>query len=77
MTTSAIIDKIITYTIGGLIAIVGFFATRNLTNMEHALYELNCDVIQLRLDITKLQSTLITEERVKEIVDYQLKLKGL
>lgn len=77
MTTGQLLDKILTYAMSCLIAIVGFFASRSLARIEKQLYDLNYDVIQLRIDVTKLQSTYITEEKVREIVENELKLKGI
>ena len=77
MTNGQLIDKILTYTMGCLISIAGFFASRSLARIEKQITELNYDVIQLRIDVTKLQATYITEDKVREIVENELKLKGI
>lgn len=77
MTTGQLLDKTLTYTMSCLIAIVGFFASRSLARIEKQITELNYDVIQLRIDVTKLQATYITEDKVREIVENELKLKGI
>ncbi len=77
MTTGQLLDKTLTYTMSCLIAVAGFFASRSLARIEKQLYELNYDVIQLRIDVTKLQATYITEDKVREIVENELKFKGI
>ena len=65
--------KVIWTTIGILVTLLGWLGSiqvQKLTDIEKSL-------IELKLEVTKVQMSMIDESKVKEIVDHELLRRGL
>ena len=63
---------IIRYGFDILIAILGFLLVSSYNRTNEALAKINADIIQLRIDVAEMNAKMLTEERVKEIVETEI-----
>ncbi len=61
------------YIFGILLSVIGFFLVNSYNRTTEALTKINADIIQLRIDVSELNARILTPERVKEIVQLELK----
>lgn len=61
------------YVFGILLSVIGFFLVNSYNRTTEALTKINADIIQLRIDVSELNARILTPERVKEIVQLELK----
>ena len=73
------INTVIAYTINLLLGIIGFLlvASYNRTNetlaqINRDVVNMNKDILGLKLEITELNSKMMTEERVRELIRLEM-----
>lgn len=64
--------EIIRYGFDILIAILGFLLVSSYNRTNESLAKINSDLIQLRIDVAELNAKMLTEDRVKEIVETEI-----
>ena len=73
------LNTIIAYTINLLLGIIGFFlvASYNRTNetlaqINKEIMSMNKDIVGLKLEITEMNSKMMTDDRVRELIRLEL-----
>ena len=66
-------DTIIRYMLSILLAIVGFLISRSWSRAEAAIAQMHVEIVDMRLQMTKLESKLMTDERVRELIQLEMK----
>lgn len=76
------LNTIIAYTINLLLGIIGFFlvASYNRTNetlaqINKEIMSMNKDIVGLKLEITEMNSKMMTDDRVRELIKLELSKK--
>lgn len=77
------VNAVIAWVVNLLLGIIGFFlvASYNRTNevlgqINKDVLNLNKEIVALRIDLTEINAKLLTEDRVKELIQLELlKLK--
>ena len=76
------LNTVIAYTINLLLGIIGFFlvASYNRTNetlaqINKEIMSMNKDIVGLKLEITEMNSKMMTDDRVRELIKLELSKK--
>ena len=70
-------EKLLKYVLGIVLAICGFLITSSYNKVSNNLAELNRDIVSMKLQLVELNSSIIDEERVKDIVETELLKHGI
>ena len=62
-----LIDGILRTVLGCILAIVGWLISNSWSRAEIAIQNLQLEVVELKLQVTKLEGKILTEDRVREI----------
>lgn len=62
----------IKYIISILIAAIGFFIVTQMQSTNTHLAEISKEILAVKMEIVHIQNTMITEERVKELIKLEL-----
>lgn len=65
------------YILGAIIAVIGFLLAQIYNRSVDTLTTISKDLVAIKLDIVELKSTMITEEKVKDILYIELQRNGL
>lgn len=68
-----LIENIMRTFLSCVLAVIGWMIAHSWSRAETAIANLQLEVIELKLQVTKLEGKIITEERVKEIHHLEMK----
>ena len=58
--------------INSVLAVLGFLLVWQFNNTQTQLAKINSDILQLRIDVSEINSKLMSDERVREIIHLEL-----
>ena len=70
-------EKIFKYVFSIILAICGWLITNSYNSLNGNVQKLNMDLIQVKMQLVELNSKIIDEQRVKEIVKDELLKHGI
>jgi hypothetical protein len=70
-------EDLLKYAFNILISIIGFFMVYYFTKTNTTLASISSDLINVRIDLSEIRATMMTEDRVKEIIDTELLKHGI
>lgn len=65
------------YIINILIAACGFFIVAQIQGTNTRLSQINSDILELKIDVSQLRSSIISEDRIIDLIEVQLLKHGI
>lgn len=65
-------EDIMKYLFNLLLSVIGFFMVYYFTKTNATLAEISNDLVSVRIDLSEIRATMMTEERVKELISLEL-----
>lgn len=61
-----------TYIFNVLVSIIGFFLVFYFTKTNAELSKIGADIVNMRIELSELKASIMSEERVREIVQQEI-----
>lgn len=58
--------------ITALLGIIGFLIVSKISDVNYNLIRLNKEVVDLQIEVAKINANMLTEDRVREICQYEI-----
>jgi len=70
-------EEVAKYIFTTLVGIIGFFIVKSYNTVSLQLAKLNEDMLNVKLTLVEMQKSMITEEKVREIIELEMMKHGI
>lgn len=69
-------DDYVKYAFRLAITVIGFFIVKSYNTVSYQLNKLNEDMINVKISLVEMQKSIMTEDKVKELIELELLKHG-